>query len=362
MLAGGADIDPATYGAEPHPETTSTWPERDALRARARAAARSSASMPVLGICRGMQLLNVALGGTLDPAPARRNRPQRPHAHARAHSATTRSRSSRARSQLAPPAPSGSPSSPTTTRGSSGSATGWSRAAGQSPTTTSSRRSSFRRRSGYRARRDLAPGGGRPERDHQLAGRGRRTEPRVTGGGVIEVVEPATEQVMAELRARAPRRSTPRWQRRRPRFPLGAPSAPAERAATAAASSPTRSRRGPSELATLEARNAGKPISDARGEIAMVIECFRYYAGAPERLLGQTIPVDGRRRHDLPRAARCRRADHSLELPAGDRVVEGGAGARRRQHRGAEAGRADAAHIGRAREDRARSRARPRAC
>ena len=47
------------------------------------------------------------------------------------------------------------------------------------------------------------------------------------------------------------------------------------------------------ELATLEARNAGKPISDARGEIGMVAECFRYYAAAPQRLLGDTIPVSG---------------------------------------------------------------------
>ena len=47
------------------------------------------------------------------------------------------------------------------------------------------------------------------------------------------------------------------------------------------------------DLATLEARNAGKPISDARGEIGMVVETFRYYAGAPERLLGDTIPVAG---------------------------------------------------------------------
>jgi acyl-CoA reductase-like NAD-dependent aldehyde dehydrogenase len=44
-------------------------------------------------------------------------------------------------------------------------------------------------------------------------------------------------------------------------------------------------------LAVLEARNAGKPIADARGEIAMVVDTFRYYAGAPERLLGDTIPV-----------------------------------------------------------------------
>src|SRR5205814_6145901 len=46
-------------------------------------------------------------------------------------------------------------------------------------------------------------------------------------------------------------------------------------------------------LATLVARNAGKPITDARGERAMVVATFRYYAGAPERLLGQTIPVAG---------------------------------------------------------------------
>src|SRR5204863_5874691 len=47
------------------------------------------------------------------------------------------------------------------------------------------------------------------------------------------------------------------------------------------------------DLAKLEARNAGKPISDARGEIGMVVETFRYYAGAPERLTGKTIPVSG---------------------------------------------------------------------
>jgi acyl-CoA reductase-like NAD-dependent aldehyde dehydrogenase len=47
------------------------------------------------------------------------------------------------------------------------------------------------------------------------------------------------------------------------------------------------------DLAVLEARNAGKPIADARGEIGMVAECLRYYAGAPERLLGRTIPVPG---------------------------------------------------------------------
>jgi betaine-aldehyde dehydrogenase len=47
------------------------------------------------------------------------------------------------------------------------------------------------------------------------------------------------------------------------------------------------------ELAQLEARNAGKPIGDARGEMDMVAQVFGYYAGSPERLLGDTIPVAG---------------------------------------------------------------------
>ena len=57
----------------------------------------------------------------------------------------------------------------------------------------------------------------------------------------------------------------------------------------------------------LEARNAGKPIGDARGEIGGAIATFRYFSGAPERLLGDTIPVDGGRRDDVPRADRRRR-------------------------------------------------------
>ena len=64
MLAGGADIDPGAYGADPHPETTGTVPERDAFElALVRRAIERD--MPLLGICRGMQILNIACGGTL---------------------------------------------------------------------------------------------------------------------------------------------------------------------------------------------------------------------------------------------------------------------------------------------------------
>jgi putative glutamine amidotransferase len=64
ILAGGADVDPATYGAEPHIATAGSVPARD----RSEIALTNAAierDMPVLGICRGMQLLNVARGGTL---------------------------------------------------------------------------------------------------------------------------------------------------------------------------------------------------------------------------------------------------------------------------------------------------------
>src|SRR5260370_9953450 len=47
------------------------------------------------------------------------------------------------------------------------------------------------------------------------------------------------------------------------------------------------------ELARLETRNVGKPIGDARGEVGMVVDVFNYFAGAPERLFGKTIPVAG---------------------------------------------------------------------
>jgi acyl-CoA reductase-like NAD-dependent aldehyde dehydrogenase len=106
------------------------------------------------------------------------------------------------------------------------------------------------------------------------------------------VLEPATEQVLAEV-ARAgvdevdeavahARRALPAWRSLSPGARAGALHALADTLADHH-----------EELAVLEARNAGKAIGDARAEMAMVVDTFRYYAGAPERLLGDTIPVAG---------------------------------------------------------------------
>jgi putative glutamine amidotransferase len=63
-LAGGPDIDPSTYGGEPHPELGPTEPEVDRFELAVIRAARAR-RIPVLAICRGAQILNVAYGGTL---------------------------------------------------------------------------------------------------------------------------------------------------------------------------------------------------------------------------------------------------------------------------------------------------------
>lgn len=64
IISGGSDLNPSTYGAEAHERTAPGSPERDRFEiALARAALERD--IPLLGICRGMQVINVALGGTL---------------------------------------------------------------------------------------------------------------------------------------------------------------------------------------------------------------------------------------------------------------------------------------------------------
>ena len=64
VFSGGSDLDPAHYGEEPHPETFGIHEERDRAELELMKAALGR-DMPVLGICRGVQVLNIARGGNL---------------------------------------------------------------------------------------------------------------------------------------------------------------------------------------------------------------------------------------------------------------------------------------------------------
>jgi acyl-CoA reductase-like NAD-dependent aldehyde dehydrogenase len=110
--------------------------------------------------------------------------------------------------------------------------------------------------------------------------------------GTLQVLEPATEAVLeavpranaddvdaAVARAKA---AYPAWRALEPRDRARV----LRRVADAVADHRE-------ELARIEARNAGKPIGGARGEMDMVAETLGYYAAAPERLLGDSIPVSG---------------------------------------------------------------------
>ena len=109
---------------------------------------------------------------------------------------------------------------------------------------------------------------------------------------MIEVLEPATAEVMAELPQAGVEETDAAVARAKEAFPAWrAVSAPDRSALLHRLANAIEEKL--EALARLEARNAGKPISDARGEMGMVVETFRYYAGGPERNTGRTIPVSG---------------------------------------------------------------------
>jgi acyl-CoA reductase-like NAD-dependent aldehyde dehydrogenase len=109
---------------------------------------------------------------------------------------------------------------------------------------------------------------------------------------MLSVLEPATETVLAEIPRADVEQVDEAVARAHAALPAWRELAPGERAGALHALADTLGAHR-EELALLEARNAGKTIGDARGEMGMVIDTFRYYAGAPERLLGDTIPVAG---------------------------------------------------------------------
>jgi betaine-aldehyde dehydrogenase len=109
---------------------------------------------------------------------------------------------------------------------------------------------------------------------------------------VVRVVEPATEEILAELPAADAEAADEAVARAKEAFPAWRDVDPPARAAILRAIGDAIEER-LEDLAQLETRNVGKPIGDSRGEVGMVASVFRYYAGAPERLLGNTIPVAG---------------------------------------------------------------------
>src|ERR687885_1884803 len=109
---------------------------------------------------------------------------------------------------------------------------------------------------------------------------------------MLEVLNPATEEVVERLEPATEGDVDAAVARAREAFPAWRDVEPADRSrllrrlAEALDSEQE-------NLAQLETKNTGKPIGDSRGEMGMVAETFHYYAGMPERLLGDTIPVSG---------------------------------------------------------------------
>ncbi len=109
---------------------------------------------------------------------------------------------------------------------------------------------------------------------------------------MLTVIEPATEETLAELPQAGVQETDAAVARARRAFEHWRSVTPGDRAKTMRAIAETLASK-VDELAVMEARNVGKPIGDARAEVGMVVDTFHYYAGAPERLLGDTIPVAG---------------------------------------------------------------------
>jgi acyl-CoA reductase-like NAD-dependent aldehyde dehydrogenase len=108
----------------------------------------------------------------------------------------------------------------------------------------------------------------------------------------LTVLEPATEEVLAELPRAGPEEADAAVARAKAAYPAWSAISPPDRGRLLHRLSDALAEHR-EELAVMEARNAGKPIGDARGEMDMVADTFRYYAAAPERALGDTIPVPG---------------------------------------------------------------------
>jgi acyl-CoA reductase-like NAD-dependent aldehyde dehydrogenase len=109
---------------------------------------------------------------------------------------------------------------------------------------------------------------------------------------MLEVLNPATEEVVESLEPATEDDADAAIARARKAFPAWRDVQPDDRSRLLRRLADALDAE-QENLAQLESKNTGKPIGDSRGEMAMVAETFHYYAGMPERLLGDTIPVSG---------------------------------------------------------------------
>ena len=165
-------------------------------------------------------------------------------------------------------------------------------------------------------------------------------------GQTFEVVNPATGEVIARAPLGGPRTSIARWPpRRRPSTirragPPGRPPSAAGRCRSTPASSSRTWRSWPSSRSA----NVGKPITSARSETFAVSLVLDYYAGAANKLFGETIPVSAPGLDfTLREPIGVVRADRPVELPDEHGHLEARPGAGRRQHHHPQAGQPHAA-------------------
>ena len=117
-------------------------------------------------------------------------------------------------------------------------------------------------------------------------------------GELLSVIEPATEAVLEQIPRAGIAEVDAAVTRAREAYPAWRALSPGERARTLRALADALADH-QEELAVLEARNVGKPIGDSRGEMAMVVDTFGYYAGAPERLLARCTEVPSKAQETL---------------------------------------------------------------
>src|SRR5437773_6135486 len=130
----------------------------------------------------------------------------------------------------------------------------------------------------------MASRGGRGSAPLRAARRG--------GAFVTTVINPATEEPIAEIEAAGVEETDAAVARAKDAFRGWRAVAPADRARLLRRLATLVEEHG-EELARIESENVGKPIAGARGEVGMVAQVFHYYAGAVDKHFGETIPVAG---------------------------------------------------------------------